>query len=133
MPFFIGLDLGQSMDYSALVLVDSQGAVSPHYAVRYLQRWQLGTPYPSIVQAVAGILADPSLRGQSTLLADQTGCGRPVIDMLVQAKLAPIAVSIHGGDTVSVDRGNFRVPKRDLVSIVGCCCNRAGSNLPRCR
>ena len=118
MPFLVGLDLGQAADYSALVLVESQGTVAPTYAVRYLQRWPLQTAYPVIVADVAALLADPALRGQSTLVADQTGCGRPVIDMLVQATLAPIAVSIHGGDKVSVDRGNYRVPKRDLVACI---------------
>ena len=118
MAFLLGLDLGQSIDYSVLVIVDYQGTVSPWYAVRYLQRWPLQTPYPAIVQDVAALLADPSLRGQSTLSTYKTGCGSPVIDMLVQAKLAPIAVSIHGGDKVNVDRGSFRVPKRDLVSCI---------------
>jgi len=54
MAFIIGLDLGQSMDYSALVVVECQGTVSPHYAVRHLHRWPLQTSYPSIVQDVAG-------------------------------------------------------------------------------
>jgi hypothetical protein len=118
MAFLLGLDLGQAADYSALVLVESQGTVSPTYAVRYLTRWPLQTAYPVIVQAVAGLLADSALVGQSTLIADQTGCGRPVIDMLLQAKLDPIAVSIHGGDKVTQDRGQYRVPKRDLVACI---------------
>ena len=38
--------------------------------------------------------------------------------MLDHAGLSPVPVSIHGGDRVSVDRGNYRVPKRDLVSCI---------------
>ena len=38
--------------------------------------------------------------------------------MLRGAELSPAAVTITGGDTVSRDREDYRVPKRDLVSIV---------------
>jgi hypothetical protein len=44
--------------------------------------------------------------------------GQAVVDLLTQAHLSPIAVSIHGGDRVSHDRGHYRVPKRDLVASV---------------
>src|SRR5262245_37904076 len=118
MRFIVGLDLGQAADYSAVVVVECTGTVSPSYAARYLRRWPLQTAYPEIVQDVARLLRHPPLTGQSTLVADQTGCGRPVIDMLAQAGLAPVPVSIHGGDRVSVDRGNYRVPKRDLVACI---------------
>ena len=38
--------------------------------------------------------------------------------MLRTAELSPAAVTITGGDTVSSDGSDYRVPKRDLVSIV---------------
>ena len=37
-------------------------------------------------------------------------------DMFRQKGLAPIAITITGGDTVTGDGGNYRVPKRYLVS-----------------
>jgi hypothetical protein len=127
--YIVGLDLGQSMDYSALVIVERQqppshGAVLGHkapparYAVRYLQRWQLGTPYPTIVHEVAELLTHPPLVEGSRLLIDQTGCGRPVLDMFKKDGLRPIGISIHGGDRVSQDGLDYRVPKRDLVGVV---------------
>jgi hypothetical protein len=48
---------------------------------------------------------------------DATGVGRPVVDMIRQAKLEPVPITIHGGDQISYENG-WRVPKRDLVSIV---------------
>jgi hypothetical protein len=52
-------------------------------------------------------------------MIDHTGVGRPVYDMLIDAKLTCplLGVSIHGGDRVSKDGQQVRVPKRDLVSI----------------
>ncbi len=36
-----------------------------------------------------------------------------VVDMLRAAELKPIAVTITGGDAVTQDRKDYRVPKRD--------------------
>jgi hypothetical protein len=127
--YVVGLDLGQAQDYSALVVVDRQqppshGAVLGHkappakYAVRFIKRWQLGTPYPVIVTEVAELLTHPPLVEGSRLLIDQTGCGRPVLDMFKKDGLRPIGISIHGGDRVSQDGLDYRVPKRDLVGVV---------------
>ena len=129
MGFIAGLDLGQSMDYSALVIVERQqppreetvrGSTPPpaRYAVRHLTRWDLGTPYPQMVREVTDLLTHPPLVADYKLLVDYTGCGRPVVDMLKQARLRPVAVSIHGGDRVSQDGMDYRVPKRDLVGVV---------------
>ena len=51
-------------------------------------------------------------------MIDQTGCGRPVFDMFVDAGLDPVGVSIHGGDSVNHECRNWRVPKRDLVGVL---------------
>jgi hypothetical protein len=49
---------------------------------------------------------------------DATGVGPPVVDLLTQAQLNPIAVTITGGDQVAREGRRYRVPKRDLVSTV---------------
>jgi len=121
--FFVGLDLGQVQDPTAVVIVEQQGTAqpTPHaaiYAVRHLHRFPLGTPYPVIVTEVHGLLLQPSLQGHTRLVVDATGCGRPVVDLLTQARLDPVAVSIHGGDQVSHDGRHWRVPKRDLVGVL---------------
>jgi hypothetical protein len=52
------------------------------------------------------------------LVVDQTGVGRPVVDMLREARLHPIAITITGGDNVTGEHPEYRVPKRDLVTAV---------------
>jgi hypothetical protein len=138
--FFLGLDLGQAYDYTALGILeripqfrDVEITASDHgvpyrrtvkqglpnrYECRHLQRFKIGTPYPAIVSSVQEMLGTPALRGQTELVVDSTGVGRPVVDMLRQQGLKPIAVTITGGDTVTLDAGDYRVPKRDLVGAV---------------
>ena len=51
MPWFIGLDLGQACDRSALVVLEQTVAKRPrHFAVRHLERFPQGTPYPKVVE-----------------------------------------------------------------------------------
>lgn len=111
-----GLDLGQAQDYTALAIAEQHGA-SPQasYHVRHLERFPLGTAYPAIVSHVQMLLQRPPLQGQHTLVVDATGVGRPVVDLLDQAQLVPIAVTITGGDQVQHEGRSYRVPKRDLV------------------
>jgi hypothetical protein len=141
---FMGVDLGQARDYSAIVVIErvSLGAApSPRrpylltagdstraadedqrrssgttYHVRHLERLPLGTPYPVIVARVAAFLASDALRGRATLIVDATGVGRPVVDLFDAAGLYPVRVTITGGDSVTEAHGDLRVPKRDLVT-----------------
>lgn len=137
--FVIGLDLGQAQDYTALAVEEvtptrheyTECYTDPEMnlpadrrvayeglpitlQVRHLERFELGTPYPKIVDRVIGLkerLAD------SLLAADATGVGRPVIDLLEQAGLQPIAITITGGDRAMGAGRVWRVPKRDLVAV----------------
>jgi hypothetical protein len=113
----LGLDLGQVNDFTALVAVETTGErPNQQYAVRHIERW-LGVSYPEQVQRVRTLQADPLLRA-APLVVDQTGVGRAVLDSLRAARLRPIGVTIHGGDTVTHEGSEWRVPKRDLVAVV---------------
>lgn len=114
--YYVGLDLGQAQDYTALAILEQSGRDRPEYRLRHLERLQLRTSYPDVVTYVQGLMASEPLKRNSTLIVDATGVGRPVADLLRLAKLEPIIVTIHGGDSVSAESGGFRVPKRDLVS-----------------
>lgn len=119
--YTVGVDLGQANDYTAITVLEQDGSgEAAGYAVRHLERFPLGTAYPAQVERIKALLR--ALRGSSggaaDLVVDQTGVGRPVIDILKAAALKPIAVTITGGDAVSRDRDEYRVPKRDLVSTV---------------
>ena len=116
--FFLGVDLGQSQDYTAICVLERLKSEANKkqftYHLRHLERVR-GMPYPSIVDRVAKLMHSPGLKDNAELVIDQTGCGRPVFDMFVGAGLDPIGVSIHGGDSVTHEGRNWRAPKRDLV------------------
>ena len=141
---FIGLDLGQVNDPTALVLLErpvfyaplsgdigwyspadvpgmrfvDTGRRSTELHLRALKRYPLKTSYPSIVDDVATALDALRHPDSTKLLIDWTGVGRPVFDMFVAAGLNPIGITIHGGDQVIEVEGGYRVPKRDLVGAV---------------
>jgi hypothetical protein len=141
---FLGLDLGQTNDPSALVFIErpvycdgtygdggwqspenvpsmryvEQRYQSQELHLRALRRYPLRTSYPAIVQDVGRLLGTLRHPNSTKLLIDWTGVGRPVFDMFVAAGLDPIGISIHGGDQVIEVEGGYRVPKRDLVGAV---------------
>ena len=143
MRYFVGLDLGQAQDPTALVVLEKIREAAPNlrptrdaaegarrraaaeererrarYECRHLERFPLGTSYPKVVEAVRVLLRTPELGDQATLVLDYTGVGAPVRDMFREAGLDPVAILITGGDTVTYEAGALRVPKRDLVGAV---------------
>lgn len=118
MRFVVGVDLGQARDYTAVAIAERHEA-ERIWAIRYLKRFELGTPYPEIVEQVRVLMSQNPLRGESVLAVDATGVGRPVFDLLRRAGMGcrVTGIGITGGDTVTPDRAlsGFRVPKRDLV------------------
>jgi hypothetical protein len=114
--FAVGLDLGQANDFTALSVLERIASNQREvlYHVRHLERVR-DVPYPSIVSKTTEIMRSPALAGRATLVIDQTGCGRPVFDMFKVARLKPIGVQIHGGDSTAHEGDTWRVPKRDLV------------------
>ncbi len=145
--YFLGVDLGQAQDFTAITVLEREerdtgkrvqdvnamiynNAPGRHdymkpvyenlFAVRHLERLPTGTPYPAQVARIKTL--SERLKAETKraphLVVDQTGVGRPVVDMLRAAELKPIAVTITGGDAVTQDGRDYRVPKRDLVSVV---------------
>jgi hypothetical protein len=123
--YFVGLDLGQSQDFSALCVMARTGDDRANYqfACTYLHRWKLRTPYPAIVGDTVRLMNKPELQTgpqRPTLAVDATGVGAPVIDLFKlenhSSHLQPI--QIVGGSNVSRENGVTRVPKRNLVSTV---------------
>lgn len=121
--YFMGLDLGQAQDYTALAIAEEQAeqgkeGAEVSYHLRHLERLPLGTPYPDVVTHVRRLITGTPLEGHCTLILDLTGVGAPVYDMFAAADLPCelYGVSITGGDTVTWDWRRVRVPKRDLVS-----------------
>lgn len=92
----MGLDLGQCSDYTAVAVVERaelKGEWDPalfawrkviQLRVRYLERVALGTPYPDVVERIREMTRSGELAGRCRVIADATGVGRPVIEMLLK-------------------------------------------------
>jgi hypothetical protein len=171
--YYVGLDLGQASDYSALCVIEealwcgpevdfsgwgafvppeledagwvSPSRLSPRSAqqvarinyelgrppqpplyLRHLERYDLGTSYPRVIENVTRLLTRHPIRAHldhTRLLIDATGVGRPVVDSFRAQGVHPIGITIHGGERVTEEAAGekditLRVPKRDLVSAV---------------
>jgi hypothetical protein len=117
-----GLDLGMMHDPTALAIVRKTveakgGKRINRYAVLHLQRW-LGVAYPDIAEELRPMLA--ALTPRPTLVADETGVGVGVLQILRKAKL-PVAgikgICITAGHrTTFRPEGGWNVPKGELVA-----------------
>ena len=129
--FALGLDLGKSGDPSALSAVEevvtlyegrdrftAERLSSRVLHCRYLRRWPLGTPYHSVADDVCALERRAPLYSSWPLIADSTGVGRAVVEILRQRglKCPLIEASVHGGKAVTGDGSSVGIPKRDLVA-----------------
>jgi hypothetical protein len=128
--FFVGVDLGQSRDPSAIAAVERVEAPgewdaemwAPRKEVRFrlrlLERVPLGTRYTEVVERVVRVTRSRQLGGRCYLAVDGTGVGRPVVDLLREARpeatLMPAILT--AGCLESRDQGYYMVPKRDLIT-----------------
>jgi hypothetical protein len=128
--YFIGLDLGQSQDPTAIAVLERTEArgewdsaafeyrTEVGVRLRHMERLPLGTSYPAVVARVKQVMESRSLAGgKKYLVVDATGVGRPVVDLLEAAGLPckVMAVTITGGAAEGMAKGAHRVPKRDLI------------------
>jgi len=121
--YFLGLDLGQTRDFTALAVLERQPPTDagtavepPEYALRHLHRFPLGTTYTEIVPAVAALVRSGPL-AESPVVVDQTGVGRAVVDLMRQAIGWVVPVTITGGHAATVTEDHsFHVPKKELVT-----------------
>jgi hypothetical protein len=111
--FFVGCDLGQSRDPTAIAIVQKAG---DFFQVGHLERLPLGTPYPGVVRHVSSVM-DRLPRG-SMLAIDYRGVGKPVFDMFALRCVTPIGVTITAGHEVVKNGKIYSVPKLVLVSQV---------------
>ena len=130
MPFFIGLDLGQKQDYTAIAIIETASQYTGldwrsyehkhlnYVNVRHLERIRLGTSYLAVVERLRQIVNSRELVGRCTVVMDATGLGGPVLDLLRAAGLGCeiVPVTITGGDRETYSGGMWRVPKRDLIN-----------------
>ena len=99
-------------------LRDPDGAA--HIDVVHLERFPLKTSYVDIVSHVGSILGRPELPPSTELLIDQSGVGRPVVDLFRAQGMRPIGVTITGGSSETQkphpEQDDWLVAKLLLVS-----------------
>ena len=110
--FYIGIDLGQKHDFTALAILERRDPPLPNflhpwleqevaYELRHLERLPLGTPYPKVVEHIAKLTRLPEL----DLLLRQAALPCPIR-----------GVSITAGEKSRDGRQSSTVPKRDLIA-----------------
>jgi hypothetical protein len=106
----------QVRHFRALTSAGRRPGKPPLY-LRHLERMRHRS-YVDIVGRVRALLAAPALAtAEVALLVDHGGVGRGVYDLLVQAGLRPIGITITGGNEVHGDAATaLTVPKRDLIT-----------------
>jgi hypothetical protein len=137
--FWIGLDLGQLTDPTAASVVRRSLAIGangwpvrntagfPFYRfdVLAIKRYQLGTPYISIVSHITDQLRRPEISSrQPRLVIDATGVGNPVVEMFRSAlktrpEIEAHAITITAGRSWSkTARYDWHVAKLELVAAI---------------
>lgn len=134
--FIAGVDLGQSQDPTALVVLrhtrtpletwtvndkarTTKQDIEERFDCVYAERVKLGTSYPDVVAYVREVLNRPPLRDRCYLVIDESGVGRAVGDMFSDAGLRAVRVSITAGNEVTKqDQLRWSVAKSLLISSV---------------
>ena len=114
--FFVGWDVGQSQDYSAVAVLKKTDA--GNYVVNHLERLRLGMDYPSQIEHVFNLVNRKPLAGaDTTVCLDKTGVGAPVYDATRKKGINAAALTLHGGDSVTWDEDRMAVkaPKKDVI------------------
>jgi hypothetical protein len=137
----IGLDLGKTSDFTALVVVkrslardaagsivrDARGLPAYTFSCNHINRFELGTPYTTIVAEVSDLVRRSEFVVPPVLAVDATGVGSAVVDLFLDARLHArvVPVTITGGSAEARwDRWcktgvrGFWVPKTELVSAI---------------
>ena len=122
--YYLGVDLGQKQDPTALALVRRVEHRDPYggpgfdgLAVVGLERVPLGTPYPLVVDRLWRLTHRLDLLGQVKVVVDATGVGSPVVEAMRAAGLGAevTAVTITGGAAETHKGLDYHVPKQDLM------------------
>jgi len=143
--FVIGVELGQVSDVTAIAVVESltlpylrtesirrEGWVDVrpvyqapdgtetldhppvNFALRHLERFAVGTSYTEIRDRV--VARARSLRGPAVVL-DATGVGAAAVSLFRAQSLYVSTVTLIAGDQAAHDGSDYRVPKKDIVSV----------------
>jgi len=128
---YMGVDLGQSQDHAAIVILQRLEINLPEkdpitwehqhatlIVVRHAERIPLGISYPAVAEYVAGIARQPPMTDRGQIVVDATGLGAPVVDLLreipaIRSQVVPVVITT--GEFGNEANGRWYVPRRDLI------------------
>jgi hypothetical protein len=124
LKYFVALDLGPAGEYTSLAIVErADRYIPPHkpvYNLRHLKRFDIGTPYPAIVNEVASILSQAPMPG-AWFIVDHTGVGRMVLKLFrerlenkVRCTFCPVSI-IASNVLGAIPQSELLIPKQELV------------------
>ncbi len=128
---FLGLDLGQRQDHTALAVLHRYSEPQPgrdpitwqprqrtRLLLTHLDRVPLGVPYLAIIERVK-LLTRSLHPAPITLSVDASGVGAPVVELLRHARLGcrllPVNITASGQSHRHPAYGDY-VPRRDLLA-----------------
>jgi hypothetical protein len=115
----IGLDLGFSVDHSALCAVeaidggDDTGRV---YAVRKLERWPLRSEYQDVIERTVEIYKRLRAKGHTCVILCDIGGARGVWEMLRDKGVNAYAVNLIGSGTTRLYGSHLTIVKTDMAA-----------------
>lgn len=126
MNMTVGVDVGQSVDPTAIIVLDSfvpepqhiDDDPGTHHMIRWAEKVPLGTSYNQVVERIAVVAEQANEYARALIAIDATGVGRPVVDMLRKRTSIQMRAITFTGASAETRTGayGFRVPKRDLVT-----------------
>jgi hypothetical protein len=136
--FCVGVDLGQSQDYTAIAVIDHsvtplneteddswdvdeyrgiiKQKVDEYYDVRHLERRPLGELYPDQIAHVNRLLCRPPLRDREVPVCFDTTSNIAAVDIAEQRGIKPIRITFTSGHEPIGQGRKWGVPKALLVS-----------------
>lgn len=134
----IGMDIGQRVDPTAIVVAEKQlrgYTVRPfddwqviadarqkpkggeiHYVIRFIQRLPLGTSYKVVFERLAEIHHALPQKDILACRLDATGAGQPVIDLVRESGIRVTAVYFTGGEHTTETGDELHLVKNHMVS-----------------
>lgn len=125
--YIIGVSIGPSAQQTALAVIEqeircqgSHTTTCRELRLRHLDRLPLGASDPEIVGKVKEIVEAVEKQEGDTktdLVVDITGVGHPILSLMRDEELDPIAVTITGGTgETEAKSDDWRIAKPELVS-----------------
>lgn len=129
--FFIGVDIGQRQDHSAIGVLERriercygqdwirvsrvEDSVNVRYWLRHVERIPLGTPYEKVIRRVSHVADECAATSSCDVIADATGVGAAVVERLSIVARNVFPVVITSGNLSHKEGNLWMVPRKDLV------------------